>query len=180
MITIQDLYHMHTVVRKGDMGKHIPTLMRLGESVDHITEFGVRSGVSTLAWLMSKPKTLRCYDLAKNRRLHLNLYKSYAKDNNVDFSFEIANDLEIEIEPTELLFIDTSHTYEHTLRELELHGKKVSKLIVLHDTMGKDGKVVIPAIGKYLYDTKAWLIDEHHKKSFGLTVLRRHQWEVDQ
>ena len=46
-----------------DINQHLPTLREYGEKVDHITEFGVRSGVSTVAFLHAHPKQLISYDI---------------------------------------------------------------------------------------------------------------------
>ena len=162
--------------RARDIREHLPTLKRLGEEVDHITKFGVRKGASTSAWLMARPKVLRCYDVESNVSFRLEAYKQFAKDNGIDFTFTVANDLEIVIELTELLFIDTSHQYKHTVRELELHGGKVSKYIVFHDTMNRYGRHVVPAIGNFLHETRSWLIKEHYSNNNGLTVLERGNW----
>ena len=54
-----------------------------------------------------------------------------AKDNNVEYNFILEDTTKVKIEPTELLFIDTDHTYEHLKKELSLHSSKVSKWIII-------------------------------------------------
>jgi hypothetical protein len=39
-----------------DINEHIPVLKRYADMCEHVTEFGVRSGVSTWAWIMSNSK----------------------------------------------------------------------------------------------------------------------------
>ena len=46
-----------------DINEHIPTLKRYADLCEHVTEFGVRSAVSTWAWVASNAKTIRCYDI---------------------------------------------------------------------------------------------------------------------
>jgi hypothetical protein len=65
--------------------------------------------------------------------LDLELFKQAAEEIGVEFNFVIGSDLEIEIDPCELLFIDTVHTEDQTFNELTLHADKVSKYLVFHD-----------------------------------------------
>jgi hypothetical protein len=48
---------------ESDINEHLPTLYDYGRRVDHITEFGVRNGRSTVAWQYANPKTLISYDI---------------------------------------------------------------------------------------------------------------------
>jgi predicted O-methyltransferase YrrM len=49
----------------------------------------------------------------------------------------------------DLLFIDTSHTYEQTLKELACYGPRMRRggLIACHDTQWDEGDVSLPAPG---------------------------------
>lgn len=95
-----------------------------------ITEMGTRGGVSTRAWLYAQPEKLVCYDLRKLPIVDL-LERVAGK---TDFQFHEADVLEIDIEETDLLFIDTWHVYEQLQAELAKHASKARKYIVLHDT----------------------------------------------
>ena len=53
-------------------------------------------------------------------------------DLGIDFSFHVADTRKIEIEETDLLFIDTEHNYEQIQKELELHGNKARKFILVY------------------------------------------------
>ena len=44
------------------------------------------------------------------------------------------SDLNITINKTDILFIDSWHCYGQLIRELDLHHKNVNKYIILHDT----------------------------------------------
>jgi hypothetical protein len=65
---------------------------------------------------------------------NLKLAEYISHDLGINFEFKIADSLKEEIETTDLLFIDTYHTYIHCLLELEKHEKNVNKYIILHDT----------------------------------------------
>jgi ribosomal protein L25 (general stress protein Ctc) len=89
-----------------------------------------------------------------------------------DFEFAIANSLEIDIEPCDLLFIDTVHTKKHCLAELDRHAKQAQKYIVLHDPTEWPG--VFEAVITFLNYNHNWHIIEHCNKGSGLLVLERY------
>ena len=58
---IEKLNHLTAV--PSDISEHLPTLANYAKKVNHITELGVRSVVSTWALASGNPKVLRSYDL---------------------------------------------------------------------------------------------------------------------
>ena len=93
------------------------------------------------------------------------------------FECKLGNTLEIEIEPTDLLFIDTLHTYDQLIKELELHGNKSKKFIIIHDTEtfggNKKKKGLEHAYKEFLTNNENWSLLEHFANNNGLTVLKR-------
>jgi len=94
-------------------------------------------------------------------------------------SFRVENTLLIDIEVTDLLFIDTLHTYDQLSQELKLHSPKVRRFIALHDTESfkfqgedpsKDGlwNAVVEFIAQGNFVAK-----KHYPNNNGLTVLER-------
>jgi hypothetical protein len=161
-----------------DINLHLPTLRKYAEKCSHITEFGVRWVVSTWALLAGKPQKLICYDL----EYHSNIEKAkdIAAENNIHFTFNADNVLDIEIEETDLLFIDTHHTYHQLIKELELHAYKVRRYIILHDTniygrRSADGlnKGLLDAVEAYLRKNSNWRIIEQSNDNIGLAVMER-------
>lgn len=158
-----------------DINEHLPKLIELGSLVNHITEFGVRTGVSTVALLASQPKKLISYDINPFG----DYYKLKELQGDTDFQFIQESSLEVEIEPTEFLFIDTLHTYNQLIQELTLHHHKVSKYIGLHDTtlFGENGEWetlgLNYAIDEFLAKNKEWSIIYKTDKNNGLTVLHK-------
>ena len=58
----QKVNQIYTV--PSDINQHIPVIVQLAQECDHITEMGVRTVVSTWAWLAGAPKDgLISYDL---------------------------------------------------------------------------------------------------------------------
>jgi len=115
-----------------DINEHLPTLLKYAKECEHITEMGVRWVSSTWPLLLSNPKKMISYDIVKNHKIDevIDLSNEY----NINYTFIESDVLKIEIERTDLLFIDTLHTYNQLIKELNLHSKNTSKYIILHDT----------------------------------------------
>ncbi len=163
-----------------DIYQHMPTLHRYAKECSHVTELGVRSIVSTWAWLDAKVPTIRCYDLFQPPADNLAEVEAFAKQENLDFTFTQANVLETTLEPTELLFIDTWHVYRQLKQELVLHGAVASKYMIFHDTtlyarVGEDGSRLglQDALDEWLLYNDVWKVKEVYTNNNGLTVLER-------
>ena len=176
-----------------DINEHIPTILRYGQEVDHITEMGVRWVVSTYAWLACAPKKLISYDLFNPSHWGADItpVEDTAKAHGLDFEFRQADVLKTEIDETDLLFIDTWHTYDQLQAELKMHAGKVRKYIVFHDTTsfefkdeplhhenswGKEtsGKGIWPAIEEFLEENKEeWKMKERFMNNNGFTIIER-------
>ncbi len=124
-MNIQEIYQQKCAV-VSDINELLPYLKEYGEKVKTITEFGVRQPTSTYAFLAANPEKLVSYDIIKHPDVDL--------INEPNFEFILGNTLEVEIEETDFLFIDTWHTADQLTAELALHSDKVRKFIGLHDT----------------------------------------------
>ena len=160
-----------------DIYQHIPTLYRYATLCPHITEFGTRTGVSTLAFLRAVPDRLVAYDLYRLPEVdHL---EQLARLQNVDFAFRQEDTRLAEIEPTDLLFIDTNHTRQQLEGELAAAGARVRSYLIFHDTEtygehGQDGGDGLwPAIAAFVRRNPAWCLLDHRPVNHGLTVLWR-------
>lgn len=156
----------------GDSPSRFHTYKKYAEMVDSIVEFGVYTGLSTTAFLAGKPKKLRSYDITDTNLSILPELYTYAKNNNIDFQFIMGNSLEVNIERTDLLFIDTVHKRRHTEAELIRHVKDVKKYIIFHDTTAWPG--VFEAAVDFLIKNNDWHILEHCNKNSGLLVLKKY------
>jgi hypothetical protein len=115
----------------GDITNRLDWLVKMFSGLESITEFGAYQGCSTAAWLKCRPKKLTTIDITRN--LDEDEYLEIAKGLRIDFRYIIANDLDIEIEETDLLFIDTMHTADHTYLELTSHAAKSKRYLAFHD-----------------------------------------------
>ena len=188
---IPKLYKLHCNT-PSDIHEHLPVIKKYAEKCDHITEMGVRWVVSTWAFLMGQPKKMIAIDYEHPKDIEvpngepgeagikLSIAEQDAKRIGIDFEFQQADTREIEIEPTDLLFIDTEHNYDQLKAELEIHPKNAKKYMMFHDTVsfgrkGMDGKDkgLMDAIEEFLKDNSEWKIEKHYENNNGLLVLER-------
>jgi len=175
-----------------DINEHFPTLLEYGRKCNHITELGMRAIVSTWGWLAAKPKTLVAYDIQDPKTWNKSLddISDTAKSLGTDFKFIKANVLDVEIDETDLLFIDTWHAYKQLKSELELHASKARKYIVFHDTTSfatqdersyeswgdewkGDNQGIWKAIEEFLDSNKEWKLKERFMFNNGLTIIEK-------
>lgn len=182
-----------------DINENLPILKKYASECAHVTEMGVRSIVSTWALLAANPKQVVSIDL-----IHPSIYggnleevEALTKAQGIDFRFIEGNTLQIDIAQTDLLFIDTLHSYIHLISELRKFNKKVNKYIVLHDTetfafRDEDGIVIDDsrmdevnkliniektglwtAVVDFLQEYPEWEVLEKATNNNGMTVLAR-------
>ena len=164
-----------------DINEHFDTIKEYAEKCEHITEIGVRGVNSTWAFLSGKPAKMVSIDKSSPMEfgVDINKVKKIANENNIDWSFILSDVLQIELEETDLLFIDTLHTYPQLSKELKLHGNKARKYIIMHDTetnkyigdFGEEG--LQKAIEEFLLENKHWSFCEIFTNNNGLTILKR-------
>jgi hypothetical protein len=156
----------------GDSPDRFDTYTRYAAQVDSIVEFGVYTGLSTCAWLAGNPKFLRSYDITDQHLTVLPELIAYAKEQGIDFEFNLGNSLELDIDSCDLLFIDTVHKRPHCRAELARHADQVKRYIILHDPSAWPG--VFEAVIDFLHDDRQWHIVEHCNRGSGLLVLERY------
>lgn len=117
-----------------DIYLHLPRLhaLVLELGAGHVIELGTRSGVSTVAFLDALEHTggrLTSIDLDPPPALESERWTFIRGD---DLDPRIVADLD----PADIVFIDTSHLYEHTIAELNVYRWLVRPggRIVCHDT----------------------------------------------
>lgn len=192
MNKIEEIY-LRNCQTTSDINEHLPILRGYSSTCKHITEMGVRGACSTWAFLSSGAEKIVSYDIHKDDSIYEVIY--YANEYGLDFNFIQSDVLKIEIDNTELLFIDTLHTYNQLSKELDLHSEKVSKFIILHDTLlygfmdefiydhaseeikstptTKQG--IWDAVVDFLSSEKGsdWYVFEKFANNNGLTILKR-------
>lgn len=199
--SIEELFKIYCLL-DSDIQLHLPILLEYGKRCDHITEMGARHGFSTVAFLNAKAKRFVSYDYqysdpephSVNEIEKLKKIFEQCQELGQNCQYIGADVLKVDIETTDLLFIDTWHCYEQIKRELELHASKVSKYLIFHDTftygevgekigdcdvfhpylgMPISGKGIRPAIDEFMAENLEWKIkyEAHHNN--GLLILAR-------
>ncbi len=185
-----------------DICEHMDTLKEYASKCDIVTELGVRWVVSTWALMAGRPKKLISFDIN-----HFGIYgvdpeilDKTAAEAGVDFKFYQENVLTTDkLESTDLLFIDTVHSYKQLKMELYLHAHKVAKYIIFHDTVSfgdiNEGEIhpyegwskelleyydrlgpasgINHAIVEFLVSNPDWRVDKLFTNNNGLTILTR-------
>jgi len=199
--TLKEMYE-YACTEESDIYKHLPVLKQYADSCEHVTEMGARTGNSTLAFLNSNTKKFVSYDYQyTNPEPHLvkgvealKFIIDSANALGINASYIGANVLEVEIEKTDLLFIDTWHVYDQIKEELRLHAKNVNKYIAFHDiaTFGEVGENypdldinhptrdklqsgggIRPAIDEFLEQNKEWSIVYETHDNNGLMIIEK-------
>lgn len=177
----REQHYQRAASTPSDINEHAPTLRRLASECEHVTEMGTRHGVSSVAFLAAQPKTFVTIDLNCPACTTSFLEKIKGE---TDLQIRQANSLEVEIEETDLLFIDTFHAADHVFCELSRHSVKARKYIALHDTEapygyadegGTPGGGIRAGLARWqeTEDGQRWQIAEDRKNNHGLTVLKR-------
>jgi predicted O-methyltransferase YrrM len=117
-----------------DIVAHLPRfvdLVRLLKAT-HVLELGTRTGVSTIAWLyaLDGRGTLTSVDIDTRPPIGEWDHWEFIQGDDMD------PDLFASLQPADIVFIDTSHHYRHTLTELNLYRwlVKPGGVMVCHDT----------------------------------------------
>jgi hypothetical protein len=192
------MYDLEQIVNQiyttpSDINEHIPTFIEYASECDHITEMGVRAISSTWAFLGAAPKKLVSYDMENPSHYgaDINVVYEVAKQYGLNYEFIQADVLKIEIEETDLLFLDTWHAYDQLKAELDRHNSKARKYIIMHDTTSYEfrdepltsentfegekssGKGLWPAITEFLEENNNWELHKRFTNNNGITILKR-------
>ncbi len=178
-----------------DINEHFPAILEYGQECDHITEMGCRGICSTWAWLACAPKDgFISYDLYDPSRWggDIQSVRDTADAYGIKFDFVEADVLKIDIEPTDLLFIDTWHCYDQLVAELKRHSDKARKYICFHDTTTyehrsepstsensfpggiTEGKGLWDAVTEFLEENSdKWELHKRFTNNNGFTIIKR-------
>lgn len=130
----------NAIAAKGDISEHLVYLMKLSSDCESILECGVRTIVSSWAFVngltlnrLSQQKRLACCDINIPPTI-LELERSCIEQ-NIDLKVFKGNDLDLPMdEDYDMIFIDTWHVYAQLKRELQKFHPHAKKYIVMHDT----------------------------------------------
>ena len=199
----QDLraHYEYVCAEKSDINEHISILHDLCSECTSVTEIGIRDVVSTWGCIQGLIENGLGYgsylgiDIATPPAHTLDKITNLAKANGINFNVLKADDMTIQLPVTDLLFIDSLHTYCHLTYELEHFCSAVGKYIAMHDTSDPWGnsddlsylgdyseypveydrtkKGLWPAVEDFLARHPEWRLKERRYNNHGFTVLER-------
>ena len=184
-----------------DICEHIPTLHDLSTQCTSVVEIGIRDMNSTWGILSglsdngSREKIYLGIDLVSPPEETLSKVRRLAQGCGITFLLCLQNDMTIKMEPVDMIFIDSLHTYCHLTYELETFSPKVAKFIAMHDTsepwgdaeddtyhgdyseypawIDRTKKGLWPAVEDFLTRHPEWKLKSRVFNRHGFTVLER-------
>lgn len=135
MTDVLELRYRDACSTPSDMVEHLPTFVDLVKRLDarNVVELGTRTGVSTLAWLYALEGRGHLTSVDLDPAPDIGMYDHWTFVQGDDCSPDVFAQMP---ESADIVFVDTSHAYTQTCRELNLYRWLVRKggVIVLHDT----------------------------------------------
>lgn len=123
-----------TELKFSDMVLHVPVLQWYASQCWHVTEFGTREGFSTVALIAGCPGEVHSYDQDRSPRVAWLFQRRDQLPCRWVFHQGDTGDAYLPVSETDLLLIDTEHTYAHVKKELSWHGRKARRYLIFHDT----------------------------------------------
>ncbi len=163
------------MIQPTDIHEHLQTihLLTVELNLKNILELGTRSGESTIALCLAAKELngkVTSVDIdscssvkEKVKKLNLDSYWKFIQIDDLELSWD---------EQIDHLFIDTSHTYDHTISEFKKFEPYVRKggLITLHDIVSCPP--VLDAINDYISERKDLRFYRFFHNN-GLGILRK-------
>jgi len=147
---------------------HMPAIRYFASQSRVIVELGMNGGNSSRGLISGRPEIFITCDIkAQATSTHL---KNLCNANKIDFTFFLKKSIEIEIPNSDLLFVDSNHSYGNVIKELTLHAPKINKFILFHDT---DFGGVTGAINQYFDKNREWHLVYETKVDHGLSVYQK-------
>jgi predicted O-methyltransferase YrrM len=134
-MTLEEDYH-RLCSTPSDIVDHLPTFVTYVQQLNaqHVIELGTRTGVSTVAFLYALEQTggrLTSVDLDERPDIGDHDHWTFIQGD------DLASEVVAQLDQADIVFVDTSHAYEQTYRELNLYRwfVKPGGVILCHDTM---------------------------------------------
>jgi len=187
---IEAIYQRHLTKIKRAITAHLPRLRGLAAHCERIVEFGVKSGASSSA-LLACPLVIS-YDLVPTHEA-----RELQQAAGSRWDYRLQDTRTAPIEPCDLLFVDSLHTYDQVHAELTRHADAVRRWLVFHDhltfgSIGANGETgkhlwtyqpgqsvpmnalgIRPAIDNLMIRDRSWAVRSSYTDSHGLLVLER-------
>lgn len=164
-----------------DINEHMPILYELALKCNHTTELGVGYGRSTRSFIAALIETAGIHHSYEIKLLEgVSELFARATTSGLAAWLHLKSTLDEPIQQTDMLLVDSHHTYIQVKAELELHGDKVNKYICFHDTVlyGDEGQDpgslgIRPAIDEWMQIHPEWIILEERLINNGMLILEK-------
>jgi hypothetical protein len=162
---------------KRDLEQHFPKLRELAANCTHVTEFTKRreSTIAFAAGVLPKGGKLVSYNTEGKDGAIARVLALYPGE--VEIYDGQTSETQTAIAETDMLFIDSQHTFGRLSDELKKFAPSVRRYIVMHDTqlhgfLGEDGgQGLLAAIREFCRANPQWSVVYHTLMQYGLTVL---------
>lgn len=148
-------------------------ISRYVSSYETYRELGVNQGATAATALSFIPSSMKIYDInLKNFEPHRKFFEDEAKKLGIHFEAHEKSSLDPSTaEYVDVLYIDTLHTRDHLMKELELHHEFVRQAIICHDTYAKPE--MHKGILEFLEKNPEWVLVRYHQYNVGYTTIER-------
>lgn len=165
-----------------DLDQHMPKIREYADRCEHVTDVGHRRE-SITAILASKAPSVVVYSREASDPVVQKMLEMVKETKAVTIQpptlTEGVHSVQTEIDETDMLFIDTTMTFDRVLRVLDTFSPKVRKYIIIHDTQlfmskGEDGGPgIMAAVRIWLRKNPEWKPVYITKEQYGLVVYSK-------
>lgn len=151
-------------------------MMRYAPECKTYAELGTHQGGTLACALLAGFKYVEAIDvdMHRYRKFLQPLAEEYVKENKIVFKIKEMDSGSLEsIGPNvDMLLIDSYHKAYHMQRELAVHGKRVNKYIIAHDT-----RLPTPELDncltEFCFNNPGWKVIERGESNVGYMVLKK-------
>jgi len=162
-----------------DVFLHCPTIREFASRCEHVTELGLNSLGVCVSIMAGQPGKFVAYG-KKKEQLDAVIEQLPKKMGKTHVRFMHEDPLKTQIEETDMLVIDTYHSYSQLNAELRKHGGNVKRYIVIVNsyafgTVGQDGSSpgVMDAVSEFVDKNDKWEVVYNERKNNGLLIIER-------
>lgn len=155
-------------------------LQKLIGECESFKELGIHQGAATAAAFLSKPKPKKVHlvDINMSRfNENRELFESYAKEHDIELIVQQCDSTNQNcVSEVDILFIDSCHTPGHMTSELMIHGSKIKKYIVAHDTAshnGRIGNLLYGVLEAFCRNYPEWKVIKRDQRGYGHTIIKK-------
>lgn len=151
-------------------------LMKYASDCKTYAELGTHQGGTLSCALLAGFKYVEAIDvdMSRYRKFLQPLAEEYVKENKIVFKIKEMDSGSLEsIGPSvDMLLIDSYHKAYHMQRELSVHGKRVNKYIIAHDTRLPNTELD-QCLTDFCFNNPGWKVIERGEANVGYMVLKK-------